>query len=316
MQACMDKSAKSAGAALSNVTLRQLRYFDALAQSLHFGRAAVACAVTQPALSMQIQELEREIGTPLIERTRQGARLTDEGREIAGRVGRILSEVRDLVDRARHNRRLLSGALRLGVIPTIAPYLLPPLLLHLRADYPELELHLRESQTQHLVSELIAGKLDLVLMALPAEHADLDQATLFTDRFLLALPRARRLPAKVLATPDLMRRDRLLLLEEGHCLRDQALDVCNLRQVQNIDTYGASSLSTIVQMVAGGYGITLLPEISIALESRSEPLRLVRFAEPQPYRTIGLAWRRSSPRKRDFIALGKLIAAIHAKSSG
>ena len=120
----------------------------------------------------------------------------------------------------------------------------------------------------------------------------------------------------MLATPDLMRRDRLLLLEEGHCLRDQALDVCNLRQVQNIDTYGASSLSTIVQMVAGGYGITLLPEISIALESRNGLLRLVRFAEPQPHRTIGLAWRRSSPRTRDFIALGKLIAAIHAKNSG
>ena len=153
-------------------------------------------------------------------------------------------------------------------------------------------------------------------MALPADHADIEQAALFTDRFLLALPRARRLPAKVLATPDLMRRDRLLLLEEGHCLRDQALDVCNLRQVQNIDTYGASSLSTIVQMVARGYGITLLPEISIALESRSEPLRLVRFAEPQPHRTIGLAWRRSSPRKRDFIALGKLITAIHEKNSG
>jgi LysR family hydrogen peroxide-inducible transcriptional activator len=309
----MGKSAKSA---LSNVTLRQLRYFDALAQSLHFGRAAALCAVTQPALSMQIQELEREIGAPLIERTRQGARLTEEGREIAGRVGRILSDVRDLVDRARHNRRLLFGALRLGVIPTIAPYLLPPLLAHLRADYPELELHLRETQTQHLVSELVAGQLDLVLMALPVEHADIEQAPLFTDRFLLALPRSRRMPAKMLATPDLMRGDRLLLLEEGHCLRDQALDACNLRQAQNVDTYGASSLSTIVQMVANGYGITLLPEISIALESRNGPLRLVRFAKPEPHRIVGLAWRRSSPRKRDFIALGKLITAIHEKNQG
>jgi LysR family hydrogen peroxide-inducible transcriptional activator len=301
---------------VSNLTLRQLRYFDALAQSLHFGRAAEQCSVTQPALSMQIQELEKEVGAPLIERTRQGTQLTDEGKEIARRVSRILSDVRDLVDHARHHQRLLSGDLRLGVIPTIAPYLLPPLLGLLRADYPELELHLRETQTQHLVDELVAGKLDLVLLALPAEHADIEQVPLFTDRFLLALPSSRRMPAKMLATPELMLRDRLLLLEEGHCLRDQALDVCNLRQLQGIDTYGASSLSTIVQMVANGYGITLLPEISIAVESRNGPLRLMRFAQPEPHRIVGLAWRRSSPRKRDFAELGRLITAIHEKSSG
>jgi LysR family hydrogen peroxide-inducible transcriptional activator len=301
---------------VSNVTLRQLRYFDALAQSLHFGRAAAQCSVTQPALSMQIQELEKEIGAPLIERTRQGTQLTDEGQEIARRVSRILADVRDLVDHARHHQRLLSGDLRLGVIPTIAPYLLPPLLALLRADYPELELHLRETQTQHLLGELVAGKLDLVLLALPAEHADIESLPLFTDRFLLALPSSRRMPAKMLATPELMLRDRLLLLEEGHCLRDQALDVCNLRQMQGIDTYGASSLSTIVQMVANGYGITLLPEISVDLESRNGPLRLMRFAEPQPHRIVGLAWRRSSPRKRDFLELGRLITAIHEKDRG
>lgn len=301
---------------MGNVTLRQLRYFDALAQSLHFGRAAEQCAVTQPALSMQIQELEREIGVPLIERTRAGAQLTDEGKEIARRVGRILSEVRDLVDHARHNQRLLCGGLRLGVIPTIAPYLLPPLLALLRADYRELELSLRETQTQHLVNELLAGKLDLVLLALPVEHADVETAPLFTDPFLLAFPGSRRMPAKMLATPDIMLRDRLLLLEEGHCLRDQALDVCNLRQPQSVDTYGASSLSTIVQMVANGYGITLLPEISIELESRNGLLRLMRFAEPAPHRIVGLGWRRSSPRKRDFIALGNLITAIHEKNRG
>jgi LysR family hydrogen peroxide-inducible transcriptional activator len=301
---------------VSNVTLRQLRYFDALAQSLHFGRAAEQCAVTQPALSMQIQELEKEIGAPLIERTRLGAQLTDEGKEIARRVSRILSDVRDLVDHARHHQRLLSGDLRLGVIPTIAPYLLPPLLAQLRAGYPELELHLRETQTRHLLDELVAGKLDLVLLALPAEHADIETLPLFTDTFLLALPSSRRMPAKMLATPELMLRDRLLLLEEGHCLREQALDVCNLRQLQGIDTYGASSLSTIVQMVANGYGITLLPEISIAVESRNGPLRLMHFAEPQPHRIVGLAWRRSSPRKRDFTELGRLITAVHEKDRG
>src|SRR6202035_1615993 len=138
----------------------------------------------------------------------------------------------------------------------------------------------------------------------------------FADPFLLALPSSRSLPAETLATPDLMLRDRLLLLEEGHCLRAQALDVCNLRQMQGIDTYGASSLSTIVQMVANGYGITLLPEISVALESRNGRLRLMRFAKPEPHRIVGLAWRRSSPRKGDFMELGKLITAIHEKNRG
>ena len=298
---------------MNDVTLRQLRYLDALAQSLHFGRAAEQCSISQPALSMQIQELERQIGAVLVERKRQGVHLTDEGEEIARRTARILSNVRDLVEYAQQRHRLLSGRLRLGVIPTIAPYLLPPLLSLLRADYPNLELYLHETQAQHLASDLVCGKLDVVLLALPVEHVDIESVRLFADRFLLALPRSRRLPAKMLATPDLMLRYRLLLLDEGRCLREQTLNACKLRKTQNIDSFGASNLSTLVQMVAHGYGITLLPEISIDLESNRASLRLMRFRKPEPHRILVLAWRRSSPRKRDFNELGKLIKGIHKR---
>jgi len=225
---------------------------------------------------MQIQELERQIGAVLVERKRQGVHLTAEVEEIARRTARILSNVRDLVEYAQQRHRLLSGRLRLGVIPTIAPYLLPPLLSLLRADYPNLELYLPETQAQHLASDLVCGKLDVVLLALPVEHVDIESVRLFADRFLLALPRSRRLPAKMLATPDLMLHYRLLLLDEGHCLREQTLNACKLRKTQNIDSFGASNLSTLVQMVAHGYGITLLPEISIDLESNRASLRLMR----------------------------------------
>ncbi|HVY42252.1 MAG TPA: LysR substrate-binding domain-containing protein [Hyphomicrobiaceae bacterium] len=294
---------------MANVTLRQLRYFDALARCRHFGRAAEQCAVSQPALSMQIQELEREVGTPLVERTRHGVQLTEAGREIARRAGRILAECRDLLDWAQHNGRLLSGILRLGVIPSVAPYLLPPLLPLLRSEYPNLELHLRETQTQQLTKELLEGKLDVLLLALPVDHPDVESIRLVEDRFLLALPASRKV-GRVLATPDLLRRDRLLLLEEGHCLREQALSYCRLQQVESVNTFGASSLSTIVQMVANGHGITLLPELSLDLEARNEAVRLMRFAEPQPHRVLGLVWRRTSPRKRDFVEFGKSVIAV------
>lgn len=294
---------------MTTLTLRQLRYFDALAQHRHFGRAAAECAISQPALSMQIQDLEREIGTPLVERSRQGVHLTEDGREIARRAARILAEVRDLLDHARHHRRLLSGVLRIGVIPSVAPYLLPPLLPVLRKDHANLELHLRETQTQQLVKELIDGKLDVLLLALPFDHAEVETIRLFEDRFLLALPPSRKV-GRVLATPELLRQDRLLLLEEGHCLRDQALSYCHLQQVESVNTFGASSLSTIVQMVSNGYGITLLPELSLDLEARNGHVRLMRFARPEPHRTIGLAWRRTSPRKRDFVELGRAVTLV------
>lgn len=292
------------------ISLKQLRYFDAVARTGHFGKAAEQCSVTQPALSMQIQELERELGLQLLERDRRGVMLTDGGREIASRAARILADTRDLVDFARRQSGVLSGPLHLGAIPSVAPYVLPQLLPRMRETYPDLDLFIRETQTQHLVRELLDGHLDLLVLALPVEHPQIETIRLFDDRFLLALPKSRGYPDRILATPDMLQQDRLLLLEEGHCLRDQALAVCSLRRVENIDTSGASNLSTIVQLVANGMGMTLLPEVSLDVEAKREQVRLMRFADPEPQRTIGLAWRRSSPRKRHFVELGKMIASV------
>jgi LysR family hydrogen peroxide-inducible transcriptional activator len=298
---------------MANISMRQLRYFDALAQSLHFGRAAEQCAVTQPALSMQIQELEREIGVILVERTRAGARLTPEGEEAARRVAAILASMRDLADYARHSAGLLRGPLALGVIPTVAPYVLPRLLPALKAEHPGLDLRLRETQTQHLVADLVAGRLDALLLALPIDQPEIETQVLFEDAFVLALPSSRRLPARAVATQELFEHDRLLLLEEGHCLRDQALSFCGLKQVEHLNTFGTTSLSTIVQMVANGFGVTLLPRMSIEIEARRAGIQILPFMPPEPHRAIGLAWRRSSPRKRDFEELGRIVARLQGQ---
>ncbi|MCB1519470.1 MAG: hydrogen peroxide-inducible genes activator [Hyphomicrobiaceae bacterium] len=291
------------------ITLKQLRYFDALARTQHFGRAAEMCSVTQPALSMQIRELEQSLGLELIERARTGARLTAKGRELADRAARILGDVRSLVEFAHHADQVLAGSLKLGVIPSIAPYLLPPLLPLVRTQFPDLELHVRETQTATLIDELINGKIDCMLLALPIDHQDIATEALFEDRFLLALPAQKKLSGRVRATPEMIANEHLLLLEEGHCLRDQALTYCSLTQVEQVDTFGASSLSTIVEMVAAGYGITLLPEMCIGMEGRGRALTLMPFAEPQPKRLVGLGWRRTSPRTRDFQELGRLFKA-------
>lgn len=298
---------------MAQVTLKQIRYFDALARELHFGRAAESCSVTQPALSMQIHEMERTLGLALVERTRSGVQLTVKGREIAGRCARILGDVRDLVAYARHSNSVLAGTLRLGVIPSVAPYLLPPLLPLLREAYPELELHVRETQTQLLTDELLEGKLDVLLLALPVKHADLTNRALFEDKFLLAVPKERKLSGRVRATPELIEHERLLLLEEGHCLRDQALTYCSLQQVDAVNTFGASSLATIVEMVSAGFGITLLPEMAVGIEERGRDITLVRFVEPEPARSIGLVWRSTSPRTQDFEELGRLVVKAWTK---
>lgn len=290
-----------------NVTLKQLRYFDALARELHFGRAAEACSVTQPALSMQIQELENNLGVTLLERTRSGVQLTRHGADIAARAARILADTRELIEVAQHGDMLLSGQLRLGVIPSVAPYLLPPVLPLLRDSYPDLSLAVRETQTHTLLQELVDGKLDAVLLALPVKHSDIEAQVLLEDRFVLALPADRESSGLVTATPDFVEREHLLLLEEGHCLREQALTYCEAKQVRAINTFGASSLATIVEMVAAGYGITLLPEISLSLETRGRSLKLMRFVEPEPSRKLGLVWRATSPRRQDFVELGELI---------
>jgi LysR family hydrogen peroxide-inducible transcriptional activator len=287
------------------ITLRQLRYLAALARNRHFGKAAEECAVTQPALSMQIRELERELGVDLIERRPGEIAVTETGIEVARRADHILAATRDLVDFARH-RDVLSGPLKLGIIPTLAPYLLPRVLPLLQARYAALRLDVRETQTDTLVEELAAGALDCLLLAMPLEGADVETIALFDDRFLLAAPAAEPLPKRRVTVADVDQR-RLILLEEGHCLREQALAFCASKTRDTPAGLGATSLATVMQMVANGYGVTLVPEIAADVEVRDARVKLTRFAAPEPGRVIGLAFRRTSPRRKDFNALGAVV---------
>ena len=288
------------------ITLRQLRYLSALARHRHFGRAAEDCAVTQPALSMQVRELEREIGAELVERRPGDIALTDTGLEVAARAEQILIATRDLVDFARH-RAVLSGPLRLGIIPTLAPYILPRVLPKLQVAYPQLRLEVRETQTKMLLDELRRGALDAVMLALPAEDADVETLALFTDAFLLAVPAGEAVNARTGVNIEDVDQRRLILLEEGHCLRDQALAFCGTARRDAPASLGATSLATVMQMVANGYGVTLLPQIAADAELHDDRVRLLRFRDPEPGRRIGLVWRRTSPRRNDFAALGKLV---------
>jgi LysR family hydrogen peroxide-inducible transcriptional activator len=287
------------------ITLKQLRYLSALSRHGHFGKAAKACAVTQPALSMQIQELEAELGVPLVERRPGDVALTDIGAEVALRAERVLASTRDLADFALHRGRLLTGRMQLGVIPSIAPYVLPKVLPVLQRRYPDLQIVLRETQTLVLLEELTRGALDVIMLALPANDAEIESIRLFDDPFLLAVPATDNRSERGRVGVHDIDMERLLLLEEGHCLRDQALAFCS--SSRRDVSLGATSLATVMQMVANGYGITLLPQVAVDVELRDERVKLLRFAEPAPGRTVGLAWRRTSPRKVDFVALGRLI---------
>ena len=293
------------------VTLRQLRYLGALAEHRHFGRAADACAVTQPALSMQIRDLEKFLGVQLVERRPGAVALTEVGIEVARRGESMLAAGRDLVDLARHRSRILSGRLMLGIIPSLAPYVLPKISAPLQRRHPDLRIELRETQTKVLIDELVRGTLDVVMLALPVPEAEIETVRLFDDPFLFAVPAGDPRPeTSRVAAHDIDPRQ-LILLEEGHCLRDQALAYCaDSRRAgggSGSMGLGATSLATVMQMVANGYGVTLLPEVAIDVEVRDERVKLLRFAPPQPGRTIGLAWRRSSPRKIDFVALGQIV---------
>ncbi|MBK5962009.1 LysR family transcriptional regulator [Rhodoplanes elegans] len=288
------------------ITLKQLRYFGAVARTRHFGRAAADCAVSQPALSMQIRDLEARLGVELVERRPGDVTLTPVGVEIARRAEELLAGARDLEDFARHHAGPLAGTLRLGVIPTLAPYVLPKVLPALQRQHPALTVELRESQTRTLVDELGRGLIDVVMLALPVEQPEIETLALFEDPFVLAVPAADPRPAATPVAVGAIAQERLLLLEEGHCLRDQALAVCaNGRG--DAGGLGATSLATVVQLVASGYGATLLPQVAAAVERDNTRIKLLRFAAPEPGRTIALAYRRTSPRKADFSILARRI---------
>ncbi|HET7718058.1 MAG TPA: hydrogen peroxide-inducible genes activator [Bauldia sp.] len=290
------------------ISLKQLRYFDLLAASGHFGRAAERAGVTQPALSMQIVGLERALGAPLVERAASGARLTELGLEVAERGGRILAAVRDLEALALARGKALGGSLRLGIIPSVAPFLLPRLLQVASARFPGLRLLIRETVTATLVEELVGGELDAIVVSLPLHNEELQEQAAFDDAFLLAAaagtPHAMQSPALA----ELISADELLLLEDGHCIRDQALAVCLAIDPRRLRSFGATSFATLLQLVAAGHGVTLLPELAVDAGIAGDPrLVVVRFAPPEPNRTIGVAWRRTSPRERDFRALAALV---------
>ena len=288
------------------ITLRQLRYLRALASHGHFGRAARACAISQPALSMQIKELELELGVPLIERANREGRLTGEGAEIVRRAEAILLQVQDLQDYASGRRSDLGASLNLGVIPTVGPYFLPVVLPRLQRQYPKLDLSLHETRTEQLFEGLQTGALDAALVALPAGDAQIESMSLFEDRFLFVTAKSHA-TRRAMHVSDL-RAEQLLLLEEGHCLRDQALALCNAAPEGTLRRFGATSLATILQMVAGGYGATLIPEMAISAEIKPQArLKLIRFRPPEPARTIGLVWRASSARKPQLQRLGAML---------
>lgn len=294
------------------ITLRQLEYLTALAELCSFNQAAAACHVSQPALSTQIRQLEEQLGVKLLERNQRMVLVTPAGEEIVRRAQIVLNEANDLVAAAKSLSLPMSGTLRLGVIPTIAPYLLPGVLPHLRERYPDLRLLLYEEKTDVLVRMLNDGKLDLALLALGVELGGLESMSLFDDPFLLAIPESHHLAARHEVRESDLANEEVLLLEDGHCLRDQVWPVCESGGAHELGDFRASSLSTLTQMVASRVGITLLPKMSLEVEiGRSERIVLRRFKQPEPFRTIGLAWRKSAPRKHDFRLIGEVFAEVN-----
>ncbi len=290
---------------MANLTLKQFRYFEALAAEGHFGRAADVCAISQPALSMQIKELEQTLGTPLFERGARRVRLTRFGEDFAIRIRDILRSVDELGDLARASQGQLAGRLRLGVIPTVAPYLLPRVMRDLTRVYPGVDLHVRETVTPRLLDDMGAGRLDCAIVALPVSEPSLTEIALFAEEFVLVRPVEDA--GKPVPNAEALREMRLLLLEEGHCFRDQALAFCNQQGVRPRELLDGSSLTTLVQMVSAGIGVTLIPEMAVRLETRSGGVSLARFTSVPPSRTIGMVWRKASPLAGQLVQMAEVV---------
>jgi len=289
---------------MKNVSIRQLRYFEALARHRHFGRAARACAISQPALSVQVRQMEEVLGAPLVERGARHVRLTSLGAAFAERARAILRSLDDLGDLARASTDRLAGQLRLGVIPTVAPYLLPGLVGALAGCWPALDLRPREAITQKLIADLEEGRLDAAIVALPVSEPGLAGMALFAEDFVLVRPRDEaHLPVPA---AEALAGMRLLLLEEGHCFRDQALSFCGLA-AEPRELMEGTSLATLVQMVGAGLGVTLIPEMAISIETRAAPVSVARLPPPAPSRTIGMVWRRTTPLSEQLGRIGAMI---------
>lgn len=297
------------------VTLRQLQYVLAVAEHRSFHRAAEACAVAQPSLSAQVAQLEAALGLRLFERLARGVLVTEAGAEVVERARRTLLEADDLVATAERARDPLAGVLRIGVIPTVAPYLLPDAAPVLRAMYPRLQLVWVEEKTHAVVERVESGDLDAAIVALESDLGSLEREPVGRDAFVLAVP-----PGHPLATAHGAIRagdldgETVLLLDDGHCFRDQALAVCQRVRAEEA-SMRATSLSTLAQMVAGGAGVTLLPSIAVAAENRARGLALRPFGPRGPYRTLAVAWRKSAPTGPALRAIAGSLRAVIAKLS-
>ncbi len=288
-------------------TLKQLRYFLALTETEHFGRAAERCFVSQSAFSNAIQELETTLGARLVDRTNRSVTITSMGQEVAVQARLVLRDVESLVDMSRGHGEPLTGELRLGVIPTIAPFLLPSVLPKLRRQYPKLELLLAEEQTDRIHRRLLDGDLDVLLLALPWELRGVEEMPLFDDSFCLACCEGTERVDPENYRFNRLTSDSILLLEDGHCLRDHALAACKIRNTEKIRRFGASSLLTLIEMVDADLGITFLPEmVKDSALLRNTRVRLWPIGE-RSYRTIGLVWRKGSGRVAEFRLLGEFF---------
>ena len=293
------------------MNLRDLKYLVALADHRHFGKAADASFVSQPTLSTQIKKLEEELGVALVERAPRKVMLTAAGQDVVQRARRIVAEVEQMKESARRSQDPGSGTLRLGVFPTLGPYLLPHVVPGLRERFPELELLLVEEKSDALLQRLREGKLDAILLALPLHDDQLHAEPLFEERFVFAAPKQHPLAGNDVLSMAQLSDETLLLLEDGHCLREQALDVCRLSGAQEKSGFRATSLETLRQMVAAGVGVTLLPALSVHEPIAQSPnIRLVPFRDPPPSRQIALVWRKSSALDGFLHQLADVIGAM------
>ncbi|SIR40791.1 transcriptional regulator, LysR family [Rhizobium sp. RU20A] len=299
---------------MTNLSMKHLRYFDALARIGHFGRAADDCAVSQPALSIQIRELEELIGAKLVERGGRRAGLTVLGEQFAERVRAILHSVEELEGLARAARGPFSGQLRLGIIPTVAPYLLPGLIKALATSYPHLDPRPREAVTRKLIRDLVEGRLDAAVVALPVSEPLLEEVALFGEEFVLVRPVEDA--EKPVPSSEKLTEMRLLLLEEGHCFRDQALSFCSIGTATPRDLMEGSSLSTLVQMVSAGIGVTLIPQMAVETETRSATVSVARLREPRPVRTIGMVWRKTNPLAAQLNLVAEIVRDVGMRKVG
>jgi LysR family transcriptional regulator, hydrogen peroxide-inducible genes activator len=293
--------------------LKDLRYLVAVADLRHFGRAAARCFVSQPTLSAQLKKLEQSLGVQLIERAPNNVSLTAAGEEVVARARRIIEASDEVVALATASRDPLGGRLRVALLPTIGPYLLPQIAPLIRRRLPRLQLQLYEYQTAPMLEKLHSGELDVGILALPVELAGLESRELYREPFLVALPERHPLAAHETLRATDLKSERLLLLEEGHCLRDQALEVCSRVGVREAQDFRATSLETLRQMVAAGGGVTLLPELAARGAYRgARGVALRRFARPVPVRHIGAVWRKSTARRAAIDELAELVS-VHAQ---